>query len=271
MDTIYEIADILVSIGFIFGPTSGYYFQYKLIKDTESLGTFSIDVCAILIFSNLLRILFWCCKRFDDALLYQSIVMIAVQLLLLRECIRVKSKSFPITKFDMSKKFKVDNFWRWDDFRSYLDFSGLGFAFFIVLTLMLSSSNLYIETIGSVSVMIEACLGLPQLLANRKNRSTDGLSMGLILTWFTGDLAKTLFFILKNQPLQFVMCGITQLSIDIYIIYQIYTYGRKESKENTRNWYELMPRHMSMHHIISVDDYDYPNKDNSKRSSLIWY
>jgi len=55
--------------------------------------------------------------------------------------------------------------------------------------------------------------------------------MGLILTWFTGDLAKTLYFIVKNQPLQFVMCGITQLSIDIYILFQIYTYGKKELKE----------------------------------------
>jgi len=72
MDTFYEVVGVLVSIGtnfsfilfaeglgFVFGPTSGYYFQYKLVKETESLGSFSIDVCAILIFSNLLRILFW--------------------------------------------------------------------------------------------------------------------------------------------------------------------------------------------------------------------
>jgi len=231
MDAVYEVIGVLVSIGFVFGPTSGYYFQYKLVKETESLGSFSIDVCAILIFSNLLRILFWFCKGFDNALLYQSIVMIIVQLLLLQECIKVKSKSFPANKFDMTKKFKIDNFWRWDDFRSYLEFSGLGFVFFIVLTLMLYSSTLYIETIGSVSVMIEACLALPQLFANRKNKSTEGLSMGLILTWFTGDLAKTLYFIVKNQPLQFVMCGITQLTIDIYILFQIYTYGKKDLKE----------------------------------------
>jgi len=39
--------------------------------------------------------------------------------------------------------------------KNIVEFSGLGFVFFIVLTLMLYSSTLYIETIGSVSVMIE--------------------------------------------------------------------------------------------------------------------
>ena len=48
-----------IIIGMIFGPTSGYYFQYDLVKKNKSLGTFSIDVCAILIFSNVLRIFFW--------------------------------------------------------------------------------------------------------------------------------------------------------------------------------------------------------------------
>jgi len=48
--------------------------------------------------------------------------------------------------------------------------------------------------------------------------------MGLILTWFGGDLAKTLFFIVKAQPIQFIMCGLTQLLIDIWILGQIRAY-----------------------------------------------
>jgi len=128
----------------------------------------------------------------------------------------------------MTKKFKIDNFWRWDDFRSYVDVSGLFLAFFTVLTLMLYNSSLYVESIGFLSVMIESVVGLPQILANRKNKSTEGLSIGLIGTWFAGDAAKTLFFIFKSQPIQFVLCGITQLSIDIYILSQIYIYGKRK-------------------------------------------
>lgn len=79
-------------LGLIFGPTSAYFFQYNLIAAKKSLGTFSVFVCAILIFCNILRIYFWyrslCAislltsrfgKRYDFALLLQSIVMITVQ------------------------------------------------------------------------------------------------------------------------------------------------------------------------------------------------
>jgi len=44
------------------------------------------------------------------------------------------------------------------------------------------------------------------------------------MTWFGGDLAKTLFFIAKAQPMQFILCGLTQLMIDIWILGQIRAY-----------------------------------------------
>lgn len=263
-----DLIDLAVSIGFIFGPTSGYYFQYQLVRKTKSLGSFSTDVCAILIFSNLLRIFFWICRRFDEALLFQSFVMIAVQLLLLRECIKVKAITSPINKFNMAKRFKIDHFWRWDDFGSYLECSFLGCAFIAILTLLLSESYLYVEMIGFASVLVEACLGLPQLLANRKNKSTAGLSMGLILTWFSGDLFKTLFFILKAQPLQFVLCGLTQIIIDTWIIVQIFMYGKNNYHEETRNWFEVMPTRMTMHRLLSFTDEEI--EMTSRKDSLIY-
>ncbi len=43
----------------VVGPVLGYVAQYKLIKDNDTVGNFSIDICAILIFANILRIFFW--------------------------------------------------------------------------------------------------------------------------------------------------------------------------------------------------------------------
>jgi hypothetical protein len=48
-----------LSQAMIFGPLIGFAFQHKLIKETKVIGSFSIDVCAILIFANILRIFFW--------------------------------------------------------------------------------------------------------------------------------------------------------------------------------------------------------------------
>ena len=43
----------------------------------------------------------------------------------------------------------------------------------------------------------------------------------MILTWFVGDFAKTLYYMIENQPFQFVMSGTIQLTIDVLIIIQI--------------------------------------------------
>lgn len=37
----------------------GYFSQINLIKREKSVGNFSLDVCAILLFANILRICFW--------------------------------------------------------------------------------------------------------------------------------------------------------------------------------------------------------------------
>lgn len=51
--------DFILDAGMAVGPVLGYVSQYNLIKKNESVGNFSTIVCAILIFSNILRIYFW--------------------------------------------------------------------------------------------------------------------------------------------------------------------------------------------------------------------
>lgn len=52
----------------------------------------------------------------------------------------------------------------------------------------------------------------------------------MIFTWFAGDFLKTLYFIIEAQPIQFIMCGTVQLSVDIMIIVQIINYKRIDSQ-----------------------------------------
>ena len=76
----------------VFGPVIGYISQYKLIKETKSLGNFSIDVCAILLLSNILRLFYWYAARFNLALLFQALLMIVAQIVLLRLCIKIRNE-----------------------------------------------------------------------------------------------------------------------------------------------------------------------------------
>ncbi len=66
-------------------------------------------------------------------------------------------------------------FWKWSAFEDYLLFC-FGFTVLCaVITLLLLDSALFVETLGSLAVMFEAMLGLPQLLQNFHNHSTKGM------------------------------------------------------------------------------------------------
>ncbi len=60
-------------------PVLGYVSQYRLIRRSKSVGTFSIDICGILLFANILRLNFYIFKKYQTALVFQSLFMIAMQ------------------------------------------------------------------------------------------------------------------------------------------------------------------------------------------------
>jgi hypothetical protein len=61
------------------GPVLGYLHQYRLIKSSKNVGSFSIDICGILLFANILRLNFYIFTHYQLALFFQSINMIIVQ------------------------------------------------------------------------------------------------------------------------------------------------------------------------------------------------
>ena len=57
--------------------------------------------------------------------------------------------------------------------------------------------------------------------------------MKMVVMWFCGDTFKTGYFIVKQAPVQFGICGMLQVSIDMAILYQVYHYrGRKLAKDH---------------------------------------
>ena len=48
----------------------------------------------------------------------------------------------------------------------------------------------------------------------------------MVLCWTSGDTFKTVYFITRQSPLQFWMCGIIQIIIDIAILSQVFLYRK---------------------------------------------
>ena len=69
---------------------------------------------------------------------------------------------------------------------------------------------------------MESILGMPQVYKNYVAKSTQGLRMEMIGIWFLGDLFKTVYFHIKNQPLPFKMCAVIQLIVDFIILFQMF-------------------------------------------------
>ena len=71
--------------------------------------------------------------------------------------------------------FDYNYFWRWSYFSDYCIFISLFSLAGGLLTALFFNVSLYIELLGFASLLLEACLGLPQLWRNFSNQSTEGM------------------------------------------------------------------------------------------------
>jgi len=255
----------LLGLIIVFGPIIGFIPQYNEIKRSRDPNSFSTLICFILLSSNILRIFFWFGKRFEYSLLLQSIVMIMAQLLLLELIVKIKknqyitstSKRIQIPIIDSSY---ISNFWNWDNFEDYLSFLIFLIGILTIFTIfngVYFHSMLLFEFIGSLSLIVESTLGMPQLYRNWVNKSAKGLRFELILSWFAGDIFKTVFFISRKSPFQFIACGIVQIIIDLAIMSQMMYYNdglwpssRLPSSEEGQSSHRH--QHQYQHHSKSV-------------------
>ncbi|CAF0775284.1 unnamed protein product [Didymodactylos carnosus] len=221
----------------IFGGVVPYIPQYLMIKRTQNAEGFSNYVCLTLLVANIIRIEFWFGKHFEIPLLLQSIIMIVCMLIMLELWTRVHTKSYQggqqlgVTSLTSSEKrfidFDIDYFWKWTTFASYVQFLCLFTFVLSTITWVFVENKIYIETIGFLAVFFEALLGTPQFLRNYRHKSTDGMSVGMVLMWTSGDIFKTSYFLIRKAPKQFWLCGSLQIAIDIAILFQVFIYSDK--------------------------------------------
>ncbi|KAK0051527.1 solute carrier family 66 member 2-like isoform X1 [Biomphalaria glabrata] len=239
--TIMEIISLGSQAAMVLGGVVPFIPQYIDIWKSRNADGFSLFVCLALLIANILRIMFWFGKHYELPLLAQSIIMIITMLVLVQLCVDVKNRteiisskqrkftgsfnSWPVdapvhSLFDFEREY----FWKWTDFLSYVEFIALFSLVIGLLTYIFLNSVIYVELLGFMAVFTEAMLGAPQFLRNYQKKSTLGMSRKMVGFWTCGDCFKTVYFILREAPAQFWICGMLQVSIDISIFLQVFFY-----------------------------------------------
>ncbi|XP_034444572.1 solute carrier family 66 member 2 [Hippoglossus hippoglossus] len=226
LDGSWTLLSWLASCVMVFGGALPYVPQYQDIQRSSNTEGFSTRVCLVLLVANILRIFFWIGKQFEMTLLLQSVVMILAMFAMLHLCCTVHNTNRVSTKQHRLTDLDFRYFWKWSAFEDYLLFC-FGFTVLCaVVTLLLLDSLVFVEALGSLAVMFEAMLGLPQLLQNFHNGSTKGMSVKMVLLWTAGDVFKTIYFVLNESPSQFWVCGSVQILIDVAILLQVLFYSQ---------------------------------------------
>lgn len=150
--------------------------------------------------------------------------MILAQLFLLELCVRVRklNSTYKRSLFRSSPRY----FWRWTNLLSYIEFLCLFSALLSIAVYFLLDCKPFVEGLGYFALVTESMLGLPQVIRNYKNKSVEGMSLGMVLMWLGGDAFKTGYFITNNSPFQFWLCGLSQISIDLLILLQVCIFRR---------------------------------------------
>jgi PQ loop repeat. len=93
---------------------------------------------------------------------------------------------------------------RWDTVHQYVELIAvITVAMFVIGRYFLYPNDLlqYINTLKIISILLESCLALPQIILNYQRRSTEGLSLVMVLGWIVGDVLKMVYFIMSSGVL----------------------------------------------------------------------
>ena len=82
---------------------------------------------------------------------------------------------FDVFLFFFASDFDHRFFWKWTDFRSYVEFVAAFTLAASVLTYALIDSVVYVEVLGFTALLTEALLGAPQFYDNYVSKSTYGM------------------------------------------------------------------------------------------------
>ena len=236
-------------------PITSYADQIISMHRTRSSAGFSLDIPLIMLTASILKVFYWPGARFDQALLIQAVVMIAVQSVLLK--VALDNRAGPLRPQGIEMRTMggkgVDgtlpnggildsrssdssqrpyNFWRWPQQQAYwnfiIAFSTALFALHIFLQPSPTTAQLYTSLIGALGLGIEAILPIPQIWTNYSSQSCRGFRLSVLANWLFGDAMKMGFFFLSPPgkiPWAFKACGIFQACCDVGLGAQYWMYG----------------------------------------------
>ena len=210
----------------MFGGGLAYIPQSIQISKRGSAKGFSTLTCLILLIANTIRLFFWYGVRFETQLLAQSVFMFLIMLGVMWVCVRAGGEREERRIWGTGL---YRHFWKWTRFSDYLTFS-VGLIIFLTCLTLLAESEDYYTFLGYVALVTESGMGLPQLLGNWRSKSTQGMSVSMVLMWLAGDLYKTSYFILRQTPIQFLVCGVTQITLDLFVLAQVGWYRKRQTE-----------------------------------------
>ena len=215
----------LIDLIMIVGPVATFVPQFQALQSPSDIKGFSKHVCLIILVAHLTRIGYYITNPFELSLLFQSVAMLIMQLALIHRCVSLEVVDIIVDRRrDLGNPVRqyFNDFWRWDDFASYVKFL-LGYGLLVAL---LAGFFSLIEfggiLLGIIALGTEATLMIPQYLTNRTQRSTAGLSVATVALLAAGDISKIVYFWFKETDALFVICAVIQLFTDILILGQIY-------------------------------------------------
>ncbi|EFA04063.1 solute carrier family 66 member 2 isoform X2 [Tribolium castaneum] len=219
----------------IIGGVIPYIPQYRQIRKTQDAEGFSLLVCLALLVANTLRIMFWFGRHFEYPLLIQSIIMNVTMFIMIHLCVRVRNRNQLMqARQRIFTDFDIKYFWNWNDFQSYIDCMLVFTIATSILMYVFIDKIIFVELMGFLAVFTEAMLGTPQLVKNFKSKSTEGMSVSMVIMWTCGDIFKTLYFLLREAPIQFWICGSVQVAVDVLILLQVYIYRGNTEPQRDR-------------------------------------
>ncbi|KAG0148964.1 hypothetical protein CROQUDRAFT_40632 [Cronartium quercuum f. sp. fusiforme G11] len=124
------------------------------------------------------------------------------------------------------------NFWNWGSFGLYCEFLAILVALQVALYVCLQNHRWYTEALGYIALGLESTLPIPQFLTNYQRKSLAGFRSTVLMGWVVGDGFKTTYFFLQpGNSIQFKLCAVLQLSIDILILFQALMYHKKTRRD----------------------------------------
>lgn len=153
--------------------------------------------------------------------------------------------------FDPSYR-RIKSFWQWDNDLTFWKFLFSFATFQIIFTFFISKILDWEElaqwvgsVIGSLGLLVESLLPLPQIAILYQLKSVQGFKLILLVSWLCGDTLKITYLVFgaKNISILFLFFAFFQMSLDFYIggqyIYYKYYYDTDFLKESNTNIIEM--------------------------------